>query len=264
MEDTTAGYTYNYKANLHFHSRLSDGAYGLEELLNIINDSEFDILSLTDHNNIENSLRLYDSISKKIAILGIEISTSDLIEVLVYFRNKEEFLAFFEEYIRNKKKRFWNVYVKIDIFKFIEKVKKYDTLLGVPHPFGRKGIIRRLYKREFSLSHTMNFLQNFDFYEVLNSTKSQRNNAIAMEWYNTNKPNILAMASSDFHSIKNSFNLAGTEIYSNYKLNSDNFFSLVRSRNRDNIMFVPYGKSLGTVQICLHHIWSFINQFSGG
>jgi len=263
MKYNAGGYVHKYKANLHFHSALSDGAYTLKELLKIIDNSEFDIISLTDHNEIQNSLTLYDTIKDKIVILGIEISTTDLIEISVYFRDRNQFLEFFEKYVKNKGKHFWNVYVKIDIFELIEEIKKYDTLLAVPHPFGRKGLIGRLYKRGFSTSDILNVLQNFDFYEVLNSTKSEKNNTKAMNWYKTNGLNIFPTASSDFHSIRNSFNLAGTNIYSKYRLDLNNFFFLVKSKNYDSIVFSPYGRSLGKIQICFHHLGSVINFFKG-
>lgn len=263
MEYDTGNYGYKYKANLHFHSLLSDGAYTLKELLKIINSSEFDIISLTDHNEIQNSLTLYDTMKDKIVILGIEISTADLIEISVYFRDKNQFLEFFEKYVKSKKKYFWNAYVKIDIFELLKEVKKYNTLLGIPHPFGRKGLINGLYKRGFSTSEILNVLQNFDFYEVINSTKSEKNNAKAMNWYKTNRSNIFPTASSDFHNIRNSFNLAGTNIYSKYRLDLNNFFFLIKSKNYDNIIFSPYGKSLGKIQICFHHLGSVINFFRG-
>ena len=250
---------YKYKANLHFHSKLSDGIYSLKELLKLINDSEFDIISLTDHNEIKNSVNLFNTeIKEKIIILGIEISTSDLIEILVYFKDKNEFLDFFENHIKTRKKQFWSAYIKINIFELLDEIKNYNILLGVPHPFGGKGLIRRLYKKGVSESDILKILQNFDFCEVFNSTKSKKNNYKAKEWCELNSPNIFKLASSDLHNIKSSFCMAGTNVFSSHKLNLDNFFSLVKSKKHNDIVFWPYGKSLRRIQIYYHHVRSFV------
>jgi len=263
MENITTDYPYEYKANLHLHSLLSDGAYRVNELVRIIQGSTFDIVSLTDHNEIRNSLIFQKNIKDRIVILGAEITTSDFMEVLVYFKNRDDLWVFFETFIRNRRRSLRGTYLKTDITGFLDKIKDYDTLLGVPHPFGTKGLVRRLYKRNLSTQRILTILREFDFYEIANPTKSEKNNNLSYEWFSKNTPDLYPTGSSDLHSIRSSLSLAGTVVKSKNVLTLDSFFSLIKSRSRD-ILFLPYGRSLSRMQRGLHHLCSVINYFRRG
>lgn len=263
MEDVTTDYPFEYKANLHLHSLLSDGAYGLDELVRIIQASSFDIVSLTDHNEIRNSLILQQKIKDRIVILGTEITTSDFMEVLVYFKNRDDVWGFSETFVKNRGRSLRGTYLKTGLTGFLDAIKDYDTLLGVPHPFGAKGLVRRLYKRNLSTQRILTILEEFDFYETANPTKSEKNNNLSYEWFRTNTPDLYPTGSSDLHSIRSSFSLAGTVIRSKDTLNLDSFFSLIKSRSKD-ILFLPYGRSLSRMQRGLHHLCSVINYFRRG
>lgn len=64
-----------YQVDMHIHTNASDGTWTIEELLELIIKNDIKLFSITDHNTIENSIKMLSSIPKNINyVIGAEIS----------------------------------------------------------------------------------------------------------------------------------------------------------------------------------------------
>lgn len=65
------------KIDLHVHTNFSDGLYSPEEVLELAKDREYDVLAITDHDNIDGYLQIrnYAELLGIELIPGVEIST---------------------------------------------------------------------------------------------------------------------------------------------------------------------------------------------
>ena len=65
----------NYQVDMHIHTTASDGTWTITELLELIIKSDIKLFSITDHNTLENSIKMSNKIPKNINyIIGAEIS----------------------------------------------------------------------------------------------------------------------------------------------------------------------------------------------
>lgn len=66
-----------YKVDMHIHTNGSDGTWDIKELLQRVIDSNIKVFSITDHDTINNSIRMADIIPNDIYYaVGVEVSTS--------------------------------------------------------------------------------------------------------------------------------------------------------------------------------------------
>ena len=82
------------KAQLHIHSNYTDGLYSVETILKEAKKRKFDIISITDHNEIRGTIRAFE-LAKKYDLLvipGIELYfkiDNRIYDLLVYFKEIE-------------------------------------------------------------------------------------------------------------------------------------------------------------------------------
>lgn len=82
------------KGDFHIHSNFSDGKFSIKELLDLYKKSEYDIVSITDHDTLEgceNAIEYGKAIRLKV-VAGIEISTKhngEEVHILGYFKDKD-------------------------------------------------------------------------------------------------------------------------------------------------------------------------------
>lgn len=68
----------NWQVDMHLHTSASDGTWTAEELLERIIGKDIKVFSITDHDTIENSLKIMDSIPSDICyVIGVEISSTN-------------------------------------------------------------------------------------------------------------------------------------------------------------------------------------------
>lgn len=96
--------------DLHLHTKYSDGAYTVKELIDILNKNNIEYASITDHNSIDAHIEYqennYKELYKGKMIPGTEIQTlvdGYLIEVLVYNYD----IPKLKEYMTNNRRLFW-------------------------------------------------------------------------------------------------------------------------------------------------------------
>ncbi len=91
------------KADLHMHTRSSDGEKAVEELIDLVKNANLNYFSITDHDTLRGSLYAYDIINnyKNLnLILGLELSTElkgESIHILGYFNYSSKLLELEEK-----------------------------------------------------------------------------------------------------------------------------------------------------------------------
>lgn len=84
----------NYQVDMHIHTTASDGTWTVEELLKLILESNIKLFSITDHDSIQSSVEMLDSVPGDIGyIIGSEISCT--------YNNQEYHIAAYDFDIRN-------------------------------------------------------------------------------------------------------------------------------------------------------------------
>jgi 3',5'-nucleoside bisphosphate phosphatase len=134
------------KIDLHVHTNFSDGLYSPEEVLELAKDREYDVISITDHDNMDGFLQVKDYAK----FLGIELIPG--VEISTLHHNKDTHILAYNFDLQNQalisllKKiydsRFGRAEAIIeklnerDIKIDIEKVQSYagkNNYLGRPH-----------------------------------------------------------------------------------------------------------------------------------
>lgn len=127
--------------DLHIHSCLSPCSEDEMTLNNIVNMSYIkglDIISITDHNSIQN-VEVAIELGKKLNILvvpGIEVQTKEDVHVLGYFKNISDLNSFYNIIepqilkIPNKKKILGNQYIMDESDNLVREVE-YSLLMSV-------------------------------------------------------------------------------------------------------------------------------------
>jgi predicted metal-dependent phosphoesterase TrpH len=227
---------YRKKANLHIHSNFSDGLFSVEAILKEAEKKGFDIIAITDHNEIKGSLKAVELAGKyKIAVIpGVEIYfkiDSEIYDLLVYFKNIRELKSFFADF--GDRKEFIPRFK--DINELIKKIKKHKGIGLIPHPCdNRKGLFKTEgFKEDIS--------RNFEGIETVNSFNNDVQNRKAKLQFNNKK--ILKFGSSDMHIYLSSLDSAYTLLESKTKINYDSIWSNLAGKKK-TIKFIPVGGSL--------------------
>jgi len=134
------------KIDLHVHTNFSDGLYSPEEVVELAKDREYDIISITDHDNIDGFLQVKDyARTLEIGLIpGVEISTLERgrdVHILAYnfdIENKK-LLDLLKKIYDSRYSRAEQIIEKMNernIYIDIEKVKSFagrNNYLGRPH-----------------------------------------------------------------------------------------------------------------------------------
>ena len=126
------------KADLHIHTRVSDGMFTIEQLLeHVEHETDLDVIAVTDHEDVKGGLRAQELAAKKgyrfEVIAGAEITTI-----------QGHLLALF---IRGTPKSFKRVEGTL------EAIHRQDGLAVIPHPMS--WLTRSLSKRTIDRVHTL-------------------------------------------------------------------------------------------------------------
>ena len=135
-------------------------------------------VAITDHNAIGGVLGLIKK--KTMVVPSIEITTSELIDIIPYFYNVNELKEFYNKYIKN--------YVRPNIgFNFnrvtwrftemIDLLRKYNCLIFIPHPFASYPQSTE----QFLFKDNKNLLKKITGFEVLNGLMKKERNERALE-----------------------------------------------------------------------------------
>ena len=104
------------KADLHIHTKYSDGIYSVQEIINLAKARNLDVIAITDHDVLKGALeaQAYQNDDLRI-IIGMELSTEyndESIHILGYFPDRLALMlgfifgnkeALIERYIKSKR-----------------------------------------------------------------------------------------------------------------------------------------------------------------
>ncbi len=251
------------KIDLHIHSKASDGIKNHREIYDLFKEKGYSAISIADHNEISESLKLGEWANNKnednglISLPGIEVLFPDkwhLSEILVYFRNPQNLEEFYKKNIEKKKSKLIS-YINSRLQEIVNTAKEHKGIICLPHPYSVKGILRKHKKEE--IIHEINGI------EIVNGCIRKTENKEASELYSNMTENerkkYFFLGSSDYHAL-DSFNYAHTEIFSEKPLSYDSLLDNLE-RKDTSIQFIPKGGSMPLKKLFLHHLTASINKF---
>ena len=202
--------------DMHCHTNLSDGRDDPMTMIKQAQKLEIGI-SITDHNRIAGSL---EACKRTFAIPGIEITSSDTIDFLVYFYKPRDLEHFYNKYIKEKhlSSRIFNLWkLKWNTDELLDHVKKYSCVITLPHPLAMRP------KNSYIFMHkNPNFMKNIHAVEVINSLMHEEHNKIVSEWAKTLKK--AATGASDAHS----YDYLGKALTASYASDIGEFLDNIR------------------------------------
>jgi predicted metal-dependent phosphoesterase TrpH len=165
------------KIDMHTHTEYShDCNTKLKDFGNLLMKNKLGV-SVTDHNEIQGSLKLKKMFPKLLVIPGIEITSITNKDVLLYFNKHSDLESFYTRHILpNKKLNRRTNKTTLSTNYVLDIAKDYNAFRVLPHPFMRiKGSARFLKKNP-------EMLKQLDGIEVLNASKIRRDNKKSLEW----------------------------------------------------------------------------------
>ncbi|HLD11170.1 MAG TPA: PHP domain-containing protein [Candidatus Nanoarchaeia archaeon] len=165
--------------DLHMHSTFSDGTNTPEEIVAIAKKKNL-IISITDHNEIKGVKKAIELDNKRV-IPGIELTSRNAKDILVYFYNLKDLEDFYEKYIKHKKihprRGFDLKCLKLSMKDILNALKKYKCLKVIPHPFALKPKTNYRYFKK-----RQKILEQMDAIEVLQSMQTRKKTLKSIGW----------------------------------------------------------------------------------
>jgi len=188
-------------ADMHFHTCYShDCSTPVEKILEKARLLGIRV-AITDHNTIGGVLKAYETpLGRKLIIPGIEVTTKQGKDILIYFYDVRDLVRFFEQKVKPHKKQKSSLRsdrTKYSIYDLLPDLQLERCVVAIPHPVGAKtrasyGFFqRRKNQRLLSYTHAI---------EVINETMTHKSNLTALGWaIQYQKP---MTAGSDGHMLK--------------------------------------------------------------
>ncbi|MBE6527355.1 MAG: phosphotransferase [Thermoplasmata archaeon] len=167
-------------ADMHFHTNASDSFTEPEDAV-VLARSKGIGLAITDHNLVQNAVRLADR--KDIMVIpGMEVSTTDGPHILVWFYDPQELQSFWRREIRPRLQSCpWLALRDCKVEKLLDLLEPEHCVVSAAHPMGyfgnNKGLEACIRKGYVDNS----VLKRFDAYEVVCSGMTHSSNLQACE-----------------------------------------------------------------------------------
>jgi predicted metal-dependent phosphoesterase TrpH len=120
-------------ADLHFHTRYSDGVNTVQEVALKAQGLGIGI-AITDHNDIRAAVEI-DAWPEVLSIPGIEITSREGSHLLVYFYDVESLTAFYNEDIRPHMGGGVMCSTSLEMEELIERAHRFKTVVVFAHPY---------------------------------------------------------------------------------------------------------------------------------
>lgn len=233
------------KANFHLHTYYSDGAFSPRQILRIAKKRGFSAIAVTDHNEIRGTLKVFDLAPEyeMIAYLGAELFfqvSGKLTEMLVYFYDKNDLVAFFNEF---RSEEFYPKYKTTD--ELIKIVRRHHGVALAPHPFGHKGV----------LGHAEE--PDLDGIEAVNSFITKADNRRVKEYIRKNEGKYRLFGGADLHIFPWSLSTAYTLMKSDHEIEFNNLWENLRGE-KQTITFEGVGDSLPLYLRIVQELWCLV------
>lgn len=216
--------------DMHCHTNVSDGRDTPSDLINRAKKLGIG-LSITDHNEIKASLKASKLLD--FGIPGIEITSSDAMDFLVYFYKIGDLEHFYKKYIKDKKlsSKIFNLRkLKWTTEELLDHVVEYNCIVALPHPITMRPKNSYIY-----MHRNPQFMKYVDAIEVINSIMHQKSNEKSAEWAKELKKGVTG--ASDAHIVKH----LGRAVTASYSENVGDFLDNIKKEKN-----VVVGRSLDT------------------
>lgn len=176
--------------DLHMHTTASDGFIKPEVIKNLFKNKSH-LISITDHNAIENNINLAKNSNLNI-IPGIEVGCQDGFEFLIYFTTSEDLQDFYQKYVQPFKRNYDITRTNQDHNHFLNAAAKYDSFISIPHI---SGLAQKNYFR--NKDYIQQIITQIDAIETYNHSLPLKRNKKAKKIRKRNKK--YATFGSDAH-----------------------------------------------------------------
>ncbi|MDD5650359.1 MAG: PHP domain-containing protein [Candidatus Nanoarchaeia archaeon] len=169
--------------DMHFHTKYSDGSANIDTIARICKKNNIGV-AITDHNEIRGAvLANAEEIN---SIPGIEIRSSENVDMLFYFYKIGDLIEFYNKYIKPNKKLLAYAGLKLSAHEIFDYAKKYNAVSSLAHPFGTLSIGRSLHRSLKNMyieegQDKYNIIKKFDAIEVMNGHLMKSNNMKAFD-----------------------------------------------------------------------------------
>ncbi len=121
--------------DMHNHSRYSDGFHDIPTIIKHAKKLGIG-LAVTDHNQCKGSLLASESMP---IIPGMELTSKECMDLLVYFEKPREMKHFYAQYIQGKEIQKKGAYItlyqlKWSMAEILEFAREYNAFIALPHP----------------------------------------------------------------------------------------------------------------------------------
>jgi len=223
---------YQKNANLHIHTYHSDGIYSPRHIVHSAKKFGVEILSITDHNEIIGTIT-GARIAERLGLIyfpGIELMfgvKGRVYEILAYFYELKDIKEFYEEY------RYTNGFAPTfkTATEVVEMIRRHNGAVVVPHPFGRKGIFRKLRNRGM----------NVDAIEDVNAFTGEKRNKKAKN-HTDHDNNFLRLGAADMHFFVSDIKKVYTFLESDHEITKRAFWENLLGKER-TIKFKAVGRN---------------------
>ncbi len=167
-------------ADMHFHTNASDSFTKAEKAVELAREKGIG-LAITDHNLVENAVRMADR-TDVMVVPGMEVSTTDGPHILVWFYDAQELQSFWSREIRPRLQACpWLALRDCTVEQLVERLEPEHCVVSAAHPMGyfgnNKGLEACLRKNYIDRS----VLEKFDAYEVICSGMTHTANEMAFQ-----------------------------------------------------------------------------------
>ena len=181
--------------DMHFHTSYSDGSADIDTVARICKKNRVGV-AITDHNEIRGSVLA--SAEEINLIPGIEVRSSENMDMLFYFYKIGDLIEFYNKYIKPNKVKPCYAGLKISGSDLLDCSKKCNAISSVPHPFTFYHSLKSANKLYIEKGlDKFDLLKKFDAIEVMNGHLLKKMNMAAFEF--ANKNNKAYTAGSDGH-----------------------------------------------------------------
>jgi len=232
--------------DMHVHTNYSDSNLSLDSLVKIA--KKYGIgFSVTDHNDVRANAKLANH-KNVLTIPGIEVTSRNYKDILLYFYDVKELIEFYEKYIKNNKigNRGFNLNsTSLSIAEIFDSSLNYNCVRVLAHAYTKTP---KHSARYFLLDKKL--LKKLDCVEALNATLEKWRNANAVRFARkVNKP---IVGGSDSHTER----LFGSVVTCTNALTTEEFLDYIK-RGKSFIV----GKELSFFNRAITNAIIFKNNF---
>ena len=164
--------------DMHFHTKHSDGFASVRRALKRAEKIKIG-LAITDHNTIAGVLEAAKCKPEFPLIPGIEVSSKEGPDILVYFYRLEDLKDFFEKHIKKYRGKNKIGPTKKTIYEILSAAKKYKCITVAAHPFH---VFKKSWLRAFEKSVDFRVFNLLDGIETNNAATTGFRNKLSIFW----------------------------------------------------------------------------------